>query len=142
MAWHFGASGGWAKRNYDCAACKRDPARRRYNCRRYFRSDYDSLSEARWWSAIYYTDQDNKKEYRPDEFRWHECPISALSAPRDGWDPVEVVTLLGEARMLGRGALYQLCKKDARLWDAAVVIEHCRNAERVARFKAEHPPKR
>lgn len=76
--------------------------------------------------------------YYPDNFEWPECPVSAFSVSRDplSLDPVETVALLTDAYAVGgRGAVWALCRKDARLYDAALVIEHCRVSEKAARME-------
>ena len=72
------------------------------------------------------------------EFRWHECPVSVLTVSRDplSLDPIDTVDRLTEARTVGgRGAVWSMCKRDARLYDAALVIEQCRMMERAARME-------
>jgi hypothetical protein len=77
--------------------------------------------------------------YYPDDFRWPECPVSALTAPRDALsvDPVEVVRYLGEIRVVGgKAALFRQTRNDARMFDAALVIEAARASEAAARMEA------
>ncbi len=63
--------------------------------------------------------------------------MSTLAREREDFDPVGIVELIGEARRVGgRGAVFALCKRDARLYDAAAMIEQCRNAEHAAAVKA------
>jgi hypothetical protein len=140
LAWHFAASGGWGKPLYDCGGCcKTTGSRLRprpYNCKTHHPEDYDTLSEQAWWSAEYQTEKGER--YYPDNFRWPECPVSTLTGPHaPGFDPVSIVELIGEARRVGgRGAVFAISKRDARLYDAAAVIEQCRDAERSAAMKA------
>jgi hypothetical protein len=47
------------------------------------------------------------------------------------------VELIGEARRVGgKGAVFALCRRDARLYDAAAVIESCLVSVRAAAMKA------
>ncbi|MEN6535354.1 MAG: hypothetical protein ABFD89_16945, partial [Bryobacteraceae bacterium] len=72
----------------------------------------------------------------PQNFRWDECPVSALTTPHN-FDAVGIVqTITGARSVGGRGAVYAMCKRDARLYDAAMVIEECRAAEHAAAVKA------
>jgi hypothetical protein len=141
VAWHFAASKGWANERYDCDSCRKRTGTRvrpdRPNCRKYFPDDYDTLSEEAWWSATYRTDKGDS--YYPDDFRWPECPVSALTHERGHFDPIGLIQIITEARNTGgKGAAFAITKRDARMYDAAAVVEQCRNAEHAAASKAMH----
>jgi len=50
--------------------------------------------------------------------------------------------MLIEARALGRVAVLNVVKRDARLYDAAIVVEQCSAVRRAAFLEATTPQKR
>lgn len=79
------------------------------------------------------------KFYYPDNFRWPECPVSALRG-RPGFDAIAMAQQIAEARAVGgRAAVWSLVRRDPRLFDAALVVESCRVAEHNARLKVLYP---
>jgi hypothetical protein len=66
--------------------------------------------------------------------------VSALLADREGgFDPVGTIDLLTEMRNAGgRAAVWALARRDARLFDAAGIVQRCRAAEDMASYKATH----
>jgi hypothetical protein len=64
--------------------------------------------------------------------------VSALTHNRGDFDPISLIQILGEARTVGgKGAVWAMVKRDARMFDAAAVIESCRDAAHTARAKVK-----